>query len=71
MTFEDLIKTIQEQPLDEGRKIPKGIDVPRGTLRIGPAEEGDEEPILPKAVEAEELDDEEIEALQQELAQPG
>lgn len=62
MTFEDFVKTLQEH-----QAIPQEVEVPRGTLRVGPAEESAEAPtILPAASDAAEFTNEEIQHLQQE-----
>jgi hypothetical protein len=62
MTFEDFVKTLHEH-----QAIPGDVEVPRGTLRVGPAEETAEEAaVLPASAEASEFTNEEIQELQQE-----
>lgn len=61
MTFEDFVKTLQEH-----QEIPGGVEVPRGTLRVGPAEEATEAAVLPASSDAAEFSNKEIQELQQE-----
>jgi hypothetical protein len=58
MSFEDFIKTLQEN-----REIPGGIEVPQGALRLGPDEVAEDAPVLLASASATELSDEEIQGL--------